>query len=198
MTKKIAVVFGLMACLVYGISAQGIRAGFKTGINISSQRFSGIGIPTGTQSLSGLHGGIYVITLFSDHVDIQSEVLVSIQGAKLDYSGTHYTDRLAYITVPLLLRYNTNRLISFHAGPQLGILGSAKEESGGSTFDTRSDFKNTDFSLVFGGTIDLPLKLDVTLRYCLGISDVDRNTGSTTKNNLFQLSLGYRLFGADE
>ncbi len=187
-----------MACLISSTSAQKIRAGLKTGINISNQRIRGIGAPTRIQSLTGFHGGIYVIALFSEHVGIQSEVLVSMQGAMLDFSGTLYTDKFTYISIPVLLRYKVNRFLSFHAGPQLGILGSAKEESGGSTFDTKSDFNSTDLSLVFGGTVDLPLKLNVTARYCLGISDVDRNTDSTTKNNLFQLSLGYRLFGADE
>ncbi len=188
----------MVACLISSISAQKIRAGFKTGINISNQRVSGVGAPTGTQSLAGFHGGIYVIALFSDHVGIQSEALISMQGAILDYSGTLYTDKFTYISIPVLLRYKVDRLISFHAGPQLGILGSAKETSGGSTFDTRSDFNDTDFSLVFGGTVDLPLKLNVTARYCRGISDVDKSMDSTTKNNVFQLSLGYRLFGAEE
>ncbi len=187
-----------MACLISTISAQKIRAGLKTGINISDQRVSGIGAPTGTQSVAGFHGGIYVIALFSDHVGIQSEALVSMQGAILDYSGTLYTDKFTYISIPVLLRYKVNRLISFHAGPQFGILGSTKETSGGSTFDTRSDFNNTDFSLVFGGTVDLPLKLNVTARYCRGISDVDKSMDSTTRNDLFQFSLGYRLFGAGE
>ena len=198
MIKKIILTIGLVACLISSISAQKIRAGLKTGINISNQRVSGIGAPTRIQSLTGFHGGIYVIALFSDHVGIQSEVLISMQGAMLDYSGTLYTDKFTYITLPVVLRYKVNRLISVHAGPQLGILGSAKEESGGSTFDTRSDFRNTDLSLVFGGTVDLPLKLNVTTRYCLGISDVDKSKDYTTKNNLFQLSLGYRLFGVAE
>ena len=187
-----------MACLLSSLSAQKIRAGLKTGISISNQRVSGIAAPTKTQSLAGFHGGIYVIALFSDHVGIQSEVLISMQGALLDYSGTLYTDKFTYISIPVLLRYKANRFLSFHAGTQLGILGSAKEESGGSTFDTKSDFNSTDLSLVFGGTVDLPLKLNVTARYCLGISDVDKSKDSTTRNNLFQLSLGYRLFGAGE
>ena len=198
MIIKIVLVVGLMACLISSISAQKIRAGLKTGINISNQRVRGIGAPTTTQSLARFHGGIYVIALFSDHVGIQSELFVSMQGAMLDYSGTLYTDKLTYVSIPVLLRYKVNRFLSFHAGPQLGILGSAKEESGGSTFDTKSDFNSTDFSLAFGGTVDLPLKLNVTARYCLGISDVDKSRDSTTKNNLFQLSLGYRLFGAED
>ncbi len=198
MKKKIVLAVGLMACLLSSLSAQKIRAGLKTGISISNQRVSGIAAPTKTQSLAGFHGGIYVIALFSDHVGIQSEVLISMQGALLDYSGTLYTDKFTYISIPVLLRYKANRFLSFHAGTQLGILGSAKEESGGSTFDTKSDFNSTDLSLVFGGTVDLPLKLNVTARYCLGISDVDKSKDSTTKNNLFQLSLGYRLFGAAE
>ena len=191
---RIVLAYGLITCLGLAGQAQQLEVGLKAGINICSQRFAGNGLPSGIQSLTGFHVGIYSIIPYSAHISFQPEVLLSTCGVKLDYSGTGYEDTFTYVSVPLLVRYKISERIQLHGGPQVGILCSAKETSGGSSFDTRNDFKNGDFSLVLGAGIDLPLKFNLAARYSFGISDVDKIGDESTKNSAFQLSVGYRVF----
>jgi hypothetical protein len=186
--------FGLIVCQT--ASAQKFHGGLVTGLNISTQHFSGTSIPTATTAGAGFHAGVYTYSMFNDRLGMQAEVLFSIQNIGLDYSVTKYDDRLTYINVPILLRYKVREKLSAHAGFQLGLLSSANEESGGFSYDTRSAFTNADLGFVIGGTVDLPLHLNATLRYVFGITDVDKFADTTTQNGNFQVSIGYRIFGA--
>jgi opacity protein-like surface antigen len=98
--------------------------------------------------------------------------------------------------------------INLQVGPQIGLLTSAKREdfvtgtSGTVTEkDIKSDLKKTDMSLALGVGWDLPLGLSVDARYNLGLND--NNDGAVTssgasigqvKNQVWQLSVGYKLF----
>jgi hypothetical protein len=187
-------IFFLLAFVfaVSTVSGQKFQAGIKTGINISTQHFSGTGIPTSTTADAGFQGGIYGYSMFNDRLGIQAEVLYSIQQVDLDYSGTKYSDHLTYINVPLLFRYKIKEKLSAHAGFQLGLLTAANETSGGFQYDTKSTFANADLGFVIGSTVDLG-KFDGTVRYTFGITDVDKFSDTTTRNGNFQLSIGYKI-----
>jgi hypothetical protein len=187
--------------LLFGLAAppaayaQKFQAGLKTGLNISTQRFSGNSIPSSTSAGAGFHAGAFGYWLLNDRMGIQAEVLFSIQQFDLDYSGTKYRDQLTYINIPLLLRYKVKEKLSAHTGFQLGFLTGSNEESGGFSYDTKSAFTNGDLGFVIGGTIELPANFNATLRYTFGIKDVDKFPDTTTRNGNFQASIGYKIFG---
>jgi len=90
--------------------------------------------------------------------------------------------------------------LNLQAGPQFGMLLSAEGETpdsnGGTTPVDADNFKNADLSAAFGLGWDMPFGLNVTARYVLGLNDINDISGATeAKNRMFQLSLGYKLFG---
>lgn len=171
--------------------SQGISFGVKAGLSISNEKVSSNGISVSPSSLVGFHGGAYLTAMLSDHIGVQPELLYSGQGYKSGSTSVHVN----YITIPVLFRYNVNDLISFHAGPQIGFLASAKAKDGSNSTDVKDAYKSSDFGVAFGGTVDLPMGLNFTLRYGLGLSNVNKDSDPTVKNGTFQISAGYRLFG---
>ena len=190
--------FALVIFLGTGSFAQGLSFGVKGGLNISNVDASGGGLSLDTKALVGFHLGGYFTAMLTGNFGIQPEILYSTQGDVYDLLGSSFTTHLNYVIIPVLFRYNINDMFSFHAGPQLGLLTSANVVSGNTTTDVKDQTNGTDFSLAFGGTIDLPMKINLTARYCWGLSDIDKNSNSTTKTTNFQFSVGYKIFGANK
>jgi hypothetical protein len=193
--KKFSTILCIMFFASVGAFAQGVSGGIKAGLNLANQTYSGNGYTTSPSFLPGLHGGVYLTAMFSEHLGLQPEVLYSGQGAK---SGD-YKLQMAYVNVPVLVRYNVNSLLSFHAGPQLGFLMSAKGKVSSGSTDLKDEFKSTDLSLAAGVGIDLPIKLNFSFRFVQGLSNIaniDDNVDNVkAKNYTLQLSVGYKLFG---
>ena len=130
--------------------------------------------------------------MLSEHFGVQPEILYSGQGAK---SGTEKM-KLAYVTVPVLARFNVNKVLSFHAGPQFGVLTSANYKIGSNSTNVKDDYKSSDVSIAAGLGIDLPIKLNFSFRFVKGLSDINNaDSGAKIKNYTLQLSVGYKLFG---
>ena len=190
--KKITTL--VFACLLGAVAyGQGISGGVKAGLNLANQTFSGNGMTTSPSFLPSFHGGGYVTAMFSEHFGLQPELLYSVQGAK---SGDE-SYNLGYVTVPVLVRYSVNDLLSFHAGPQIGILTSAKHKYGSESVDMKDNLTGTDIGIAGGVSIDLPMKLNFTFRFIKGMSNINDTENSTVKqkNYNLQLSVGYKLFG---
>jgi hypothetical protein len=186
MKKFITIV--LLCMLGSGVYAQSISGGVKAGLNLANQIHSGNGSANSPDFLPSLHAGGYVTLMFTDHVGFQPELLYSGQGFK----SSGYKYKLGYVAIPLLVRFNVNDLLSFHAGPQVSLLTSAKADK----TDVKDQVKGTDVGVAFGGTVDLPIKLNFTLRAIVGVTDInDTNSAYKQKNFTVQLSVGYRLFG---
>lgn len=183
----------LMFFLSAGAFAQGLSGGVKAGLNLANQTFSGNGYTTSPSFLPTLHAGVYLTGMLSEHLGLQPELLYSGQGAK---SGSEKL-KLTYISLPVLLRYNVNSVVSFHAGPQVSFLTSAKDKVGSSSIDMKDNLKSTDLSLAAGVGIDLPMKLNFNFRFIKGLNDINDadNSQVKMKNYTLQFSVGYKLFG---
>jgi hypothetical protein len=192
--KKVLSIFVVVFFYSVGACAQGISGGAKLGLNLANQTLSGNGYVASPSFLPGLHVGGYLTVMFTEHLGLQPELLYSGQG----YKSGNSSFKVNYITVPVLIRFNVNDLISFHAGPQLGFLASAKIKSGSDSQDVKDQVKGTDVGVAVGGTVDLPMGLNFTLRFIKGLSDIadDNNNGNfKQKNYNLQVSVGYKLFG---
>ena len=102
----------------------------------------------------------------------------------------------------MVCRIRNNRSGLFgELGPQLGLLMSAKLNSGGVSVDVKNGYKSTDFSFVFGfGYLIKPAGLGFDLRYNLGLSNIEDNSssislGGSIKNSVTQLSIFYMFRG---
>lgn len=194
---------------VYG-QAQ-IAIGLKGGLNFASM--------TGSTSLSsaynnrtGYHYGAYVLFKFTK-IGLQPEILFSKQGQKFTVNSQNYESNFDYISIPVILKLYLAGGLNLQAGPQFSFLASAKGDvintstNGVSTGQDLKNFANSsDVSIALGAGWDLPFGLNIAARYNIGISDINKQTGTVnpalvssmgttqSKNQVIQVSVGYRLF----
>lgn len=179
----------LTAAAVFAISfanAQDAKFGAKAGLN-----FSSIAGFEGAKNQVGFHIGGYATISVSDKFAVQPELLYSAQGAKFEGGSLN----LSYINIPVMAKFNVADKFNLEVGPQIGLLMSAtaKSDNGGSE-DYKSLMNSTDFGLNFGAGYEVAENINVGLRYCLGLSQLQKElvTGATAyKNTNIQLSLGY-------
>lgn len=197
--RRLFITVGIVAISITNVLAQGFGLGIKGGINIANQNISATGFSPETTSQIGFHGGVFTVLMFTDKMGIQPELLYSTGGSEVDIAGDVYSEKLSYIIIPVLFRYNINDMLSLHAGPQFGFLMSAEEEFDGDTEDIKDDFKGSDIAASFGIEVDLPIKLGLGARYALGLTNIVEEGGSwgnaEIKNGTFQIYAKFRLIG---
>jgi hypothetical protein len=179
--------------------AQGVSGGLKVGVNLANQKFESDGFSITPDSRTSFHVGGFLTAMITESFGVQPEVLYNSVGSKFDISGSDVVQKFNYLSVPILLRYNPVPVFNLHAGPQFGILLSATQEFDGDSEDIE-DVKTLDLGLGFGAGLDLPMGLTASLRYTLGLSNIadTDDDDATMKNNVFQVSIGYKFFGAGD
>lgn len=199
------------------VNAQEIKYGAKLGLNISN--FSGD--VTDYKSLIGAQFGGFAEIKISDKFAFQPELLFSMQGAKSKYTETYLGDtyseesktKLNYLNIPVLAKYYIADKFAVLAGPQFGILMSAKEDydvsetysgitdSYSESVDVKNFYKSLSLSFNLGASYSFTDNLFVDARYNLGLSSITKNYtdefgdsySSDIKNNVIQLSVGYKF-----
>lgn len=190
--KKTTVILLFITSIVTASLAQGVSFGIKAGLNFAKESASASGITFNSDNLTSFHGGVYVKIKLSPGFGIQPELLYSGQGGSTTAGTVTSNDKFAYLNVPVMLRYNVTPIFNLQAGPQLGLLMSATSDG----TDIKSQLKSTDFGAAFGLGIDLPMGLNFAARYVVGLTDLQAtSTAVTIKNQVIQLSVGYKLFG---
>jgi hypothetical protein len=177
------------------VQGKKISFGVKGGLNYSN--LSG----EYNKPILGFHLGGFVEYKFNGSISLQPELQFSAQGYKLEneirqnfddpVSTVSYKITLNYINLPILVKFNINKVVNLFAGPQVGFLAYAKNDDGKDILD---NFNTIDFGVNFGGGLTLN-KIIIDLRYNLGLSEVQKqafpNTSNT--NSVFQLSVGYKF-----
>ena len=131
--------FLLMSCFVvclFHANAQ-TTFGIKAGLNLASVKISALGMQISTTNKTGMVVGGFLNHSINETISIQPELLYQQMGAKVDGS----TLNMNYISIPLLLKYSITDNFNIEAGPQFGLLMSAKADGD----DAKDDFKSTDF-----------------------------------------------------
>jgi hypothetical protein len=217
---KVLLMVGV-ALIPTGASAQSkMELGVKGGLNYSNLNLNSGGrlASVNYNPSVGFHLGGYALFKFAK-LGVQPEVIFSRQG---QYFSTPYNTNLQtplnYINIPVIIKYYLVGSLNVQAGPQLGILMGSK----GDLIQIQNGFivgqpvhnqnlnnylKGTDFSFAFGAGIDLPANLNFSVRYNIGLSDINKNTGDATftgglqpsfstaytRNQFLQVSIGYQL-----
>lgn len=196
--KRAIILLAALVLIWSSASSQGVSVGLKAGLNLAKESFSFQGASINTDNLTSFHGGLYVTIMTSAKFGIQPELLYSGQGGSgSNGKGGTSNLKLGYLNLPVMLRYNVTPMFSLQAGPQLGILLSATDDTG----DIKSQFASTDFGGAFGAALDLPMGLNFTFRYITGFTGIYSPDTSfpgltlTTTNQVIQLSAGFKLSG---
>lgn len=173
-------------CSTMAWSQAEVSIGIKGGLNFADMDVSNFS----TKNKTGFHGGAFALFKFTK-IGIQPELIFSQQGSEFNYNGSNAEANFSYINIPVIFKLYTVAGINIQAGPQFGFL--SKAEIDGSSAD--SFYKSSDFSLGLGLGWDLPFRLTVDARYNLGLSEIEDGANeNATKNQVWQLSVGYKLF----
>lgn len=201
MKKSILMSLGLLILSVMSYGQVQVAVGLKGGLNLSkldiSQGASNI------ENQTGYHAGIF--TLFKlTKIGIQPEILFSKQGANFKANTTSVEANFDYINVPILLKLYLAGGLNLQLGPQFGFLTASELVSTTAgvktTQDVKSYFdKNYDMAVAAGIGWDLPFGVTLDARYNFALTDVEfKATTSSSpvyfKNQVIQISLGYKLF----
>jgi hypothetical protein len=197
--KKTHLILILGAFLLVGtkaVSQASLAIGLKAGPN-----FANINVNESAdenyKNRTGFHGGAFVLIKLTK-IGIQPEVLFSQQGSKVNYTLGSTEINYSYVNVPIIFKLYTVAGINLQLGPQFGFLTKAVEEDvvGNikTTTDVKDKLKGSETSIALGAGWDLPFGLTIDARYNLGLSKInDQNGSATARNQVWQLSLGYKL-----
>jgi Outer membrane protein beta-barrel domain len=177
-----------------------LALGLKGGLNFAKLDVSGTA-SSNYENKTGFHGGGFLLIKLTK-IGIQPEILFSKQGSSLKFSGIPTLEsNIDYINVPIMLKLYTVAGINIQAGPQFGFVASAKQDVLNATTgkitteDIKDQLKGYDLSLGLGLGWDAPFGLTFDARYNLGLSKINDASGSPeSKNQVIQVSVGYKLF----
>lgn len=158
-----------------------VALGLKGGLNFANVNTTSVG--AAYNSRTGYHAGAFV-NIKLTKLAIQPEFIYSVQGGDAAAGNLEF----GYINIPILLKFYLIGGLNLQAGPQFGFLSSAT--SGG--VDVKSLYESSETSVALGAGFDIS-KFVIDARYNLGLSDVDK-TSAEAKNQVFQLSVGFKLF----
>ena len=170
-------------------NAQGFRLGIKGGTNLT--KLSGQSFDNGFKS--GYQLGGFMEIDFSKAIGIQPEVLFSESngrttsnlGGVLTNLQSNQDVKLNYLSIPVLLRINANKMLTFVVGPQYSILVNPHE----TTLQNGQDaFKSGDFAMVGGLQINLAA-FRIYGRYNVGLNNIN-DLSNQDKWNSQQVELG--------
>ena len=169
--------------------------GFKSGVNASTINGDDIG---DTQPKIGFVGGGFAELCIDDYTSIQPEVLYSQQGAKYsDHNGFDGTIKLDYINVPVMAKFKLTQEFILEAGPQVGLLLSAKDDYESSTMsgidDIKDDIEHIDYGANLGLNYDLQNGWFFGARYYLGLANINKDSAMDNKNGVLQVSVAFKF-----
>ena len=190
------IILSAIAVMAFGFAnAQETRFGVKGGLNISTVVGGDV---ENTKSLVGFHVGGFAEIHIVQKFFIQPELLFSTQGTKVDGPfGVDGDIKLNYLNIPVLAKYYiVDKKFSVEAGPQLGVLLSAKAEDE----DIKDFTRSVDFGFNIGAGFNFTDNLSIGLRYTIGLSplsdeDIDNEDDyyDSAKNSNLALSLAYKF-----
>lgn len=195
--KKVIYLFAAAMLCSMVASAQllpSFQFGAKAGVNLSN--FSTHNTLS-SDSRAGFLGGFWA-RVGAAGLQFQPELYYTSKNVDLkSTTGAVNSASFKSIDLPLLLgtrvgalgigaRFNTGPLVSFAID---------KDQGTGTAFSnaTHLNYKDQNYAWQFGVGLDVQ-KISFDLRYELGLSKVSNNYGDKTRINMFNLTLGYRLF----
>jgi hypothetical protein len=170
---------------VIGVHAQ-TTLGIKGGLNVATIRIPGEVV----DPRIGFHVGGFASTPISSRFALQPEVLYSKQGVET----RHDVYTFHYINIPLIFKGSIAGGLHVQVGPQFGVLLDAERRTGNVSYDITESRNRYDGAIALGLGYDVG-SWQVSGRYNVGLSDTrdGRDGGKYHANNVFQLSLGYKV-----
>jgi hypothetical protein len=183
--KKLLLLTWFTFLLVQAISAQtqfGIRGGLNLA-NIYSKNYS-------NALRSDMHLGVLLKMKVVKSLYWLPEVQYSAQGTQSPNKVIKAYYR--YLNIPVMLRFYPNdKVIFLEAGPQVGLLLSAKVSNSSNTANVKEAVRSEDFALNFGIGAKFNSHIELDVRGIFGFTNTSLNPNPPGKytNLVFQISL---------
>ena len=182
------VLFAILFISGVFITQAQMKFGAKGGLNLASVKASGGGTTITSSNRTSIALGAFGNFSLSEKFKIQPELLYAGFGGV--ESGAKF--KLDYLAIPVLGQFYVAKKLYLQAGPQLGILLSAKQEG----VDAKEYIRSTDLQLLFGGGFYVTKKFSVDLRYGLSMGNIYSAkavsvSDVTGKNRAINITLGY-------
>lgn len=169
-------------------SSQPVTIGIKGGLNL--YHIQGQNYDTKAGFNAGLLGHIHL----SKQWALQPEIVYSQQGAQADVSNSTGKVKLNYINVPVMFQYMFDNGFRLEAGPQLGILASAKYKLNSATTDIKNNYKTADVGIGAGiGYVHPPSGFGVDARYVFGVTPINKGGTTDLMNRGAQIGVFYLI-----
>lgn len=196
----------MFACLSFGsLQAQGFKYGVKAGLNLSNLAISPELDGPAPATRLGIHLGGFAQFQLANSFSVQPELMLSTQGANDEDKDDWQRVKLTYLNFAVPFRYTLENNLHFSVGPQLGFLTGGEfekedKEDGEIKLHSASHvLKGSDLSLGLGLGYTLSSGIDISLRYNLGLSNINNNPADlafyepwqSIKSKVLQLSVGY-------
>lgn len=196
---KVTCLLLLLSLAILPANAQ-FSVGARAGANLATEPVPDLYHVFLARPYFGLFGQYNVST----HFALQLGLNYSGEGANYKDEGTGdaYQVRHAFLTIPLMVQYKFSFGGYIEAGPQFGILLSAKERMDDEPFaDSKQYYKGTDFGAGVGVGYEFSHKtlrgFGFSARYMRGISAINKVdvVGSDIKTRVLSIGLTYRFIG---
>lgn len=193
MKTKLIPIITLLLVSCSSAFSQSFSFGIKAGANLGKIS----GQPFNNEFSLGYHAGAFATIGLGKKFALQPEVIFNQENTDTSsnfsdvYQFNHINNiQLHYLSIPLLLNYNIDKVVAIQLGPQYGILLDQTKDL---VTNGKDAFKSGNFSIVGGIQLHI-LKLRVYGRWVGGLTNID-NIGSndTWKTSTFQLGVGLAL-----
>jgi hypothetical protein len=190
----------LSICLLFVttfINAQLIKFGIKGGSTIS--KINGNSFVNKFEY--GYHLGVFSQVKLTKKLTLQPEIFLSQINTTVDsnfnsiyssiYNSTYRKNiDLKYITIPLVVNFNINKILALQGGAQYGIL---MDNNKNLLQNGQQAFKAGDLSAVGGVQLNI-WKLLISGRYLIGLNNInDIDNRDKWKSQSAQLAIGFRF-----
>lgn len=196
----------ILLSILFGdkLNSDGLEFGLEGSFN-----FSEINSLEANKRLSNFNLGFYFDFRIKNQWNIYTGVLVkarlgtsNLSANDLDFLGIEskdeegdYEQKISYIIVPVLLKYNLKNRIYFEAGPQFGLMYNAYVEFNAETDnrDTRIRDNNEDsinridagFTLGAGYKLRADNGITIGIKYYHGLTNVYKGVSGSNNNSVF-------------
>ncbi len=197
--KKIILLSCLFVAISFASFAQlpSFNLGVKAGLNLATPKSDDF---FGEENRLGYQFGVWA-RLGGAGFYVQPEAYLAGKGGKFDLSqdsGVEAEGKVRFTTldVPVLIgnKIGFDKLnVRFMAGPVISFILDNSFKSNFQNVTDVDDYKNQTWGAQIGAGVDIG-SLAVDLRYEAGLSNVSKSGQYDQKQNLWHLSLGYKLF----
>ncbi len=174
------------------LSAQRSAIGIKGGVVVGTARSELVRYGM----VPGATLGAYAAIQASDRIEVQPELVASLQGASylVGEDEVRWVDRQLYAQLPVSVKFFVTNTLNLQVGGQLGWLLLARTDTDDGTVNTTDRFVPLDAGVIAGVGVDLMHGTDLTLRYYGGITPTLADDSAIyPRNNTLQLTVGHRF-----